>query len=58
LAFTLVEPNQDPVQPPTGVWNRKISGPLFDRIDLDSAPAVRRIHVAEALSYRRIALSG
>ena len=26
--------------------------------DLDAAPAVRRIHVAEALSYRRIALSG
>ncbi|MGH7126713.1 MAG: YifB family Mg chelatase-like AAA ATPase [Stellaceae bacterium] len=26
--------------------------------DLDVAPTVRRIHVAEALSYRRIALSG
>ena len=26
--------------------------------DLDAAAAVRRIHVAEALSYRRIALSG
>ena len=26
--------------------------------DLDGAPTVRRIHVAEALSYRRIALSG
>jgi magnesium chelatase family protein len=26
--------------------------------DLDDAPNVRRIHVAEALSYRRIALSG
>jgi hypothetical protein len=25
---------------------------------LDGAPAVRRIHVAEALTYRRIALSG
>ena len=26
--------------------------------DLDATPSVRRIHVAEALSYRRIALSG
>ena len=26
--------------------------------DLDGSPTVRRIHVAEALSYRRIALSG
>ncbi|HKX07683.1 MAG TPA: hypothetical protein VJN67_05790 [Stellaceae bacterium] len=25
--------------------------------DLDGSPAVRRLHVAEALSYRRIALS-
>jgi magnesium chelatase family protein len=26
--------------------------------DLDTSASVRRIHVAEALSYRRIALSG
>jgi magnesium chelatase family protein len=26
--------------------------------DLDASPAVRRVHVAEALSYRRVALAG
>jgi predicted ATPase with chaperone activity len=33
-------------------YQTRISGPLIDRIDLDGADKVGRVHLAEALSYR------